>query len=91
MALEESKEIWTRIDLFCDGIGDDGTCVTEDGCNSEEEILANMPMVTDCCPKAEDARCLTLHQATRDGWEFNLSLKRWLCPACVAALRLQAA
>lgn len=90
MGLEESKETWTRVDLFCDGI-DDGTCVTERGRKSEEEILANMPMVTDCCLDPEDARRLTLHQATREGWEFNLGLQRWLCPACVAALRSQAA
>jgi hypothetical protein len=39
---------------------------------------------------SEDARRLALCAAEREGWQFNFKLKRWLCPACVAALREQA-
>jgi hypothetical protein len=29
MAMEETVETWIRIDLFCDGLGDDGICVRD--------------------------------------------------------------
>jgi len=85
VGLEESKEVWTRVDLYCDGIGDDAaTCVAYGDPN---DVNADMPMVTDCCPSAEDARRLTLYAAEREGWKFHLELRRWLCPACVEALQ----
>jgi hypothetical protein len=88
MGLEESKETWTRVDLFCDGIGDDSSCVAYGDPDDDD---ADMPLITDCCRSSEDARRLALCAAEREGWQFNFKLKRWLCPACVAALRDQAA
>jgi hypothetical protein len=49
-----------------------------------------MPMVTDCCASAEDARRLVLNAAVREGWQFDLKLCRWLCPDCVTARDAQA-
>jgi hypothetical protein len=86
MGIEESKEIWTRVDLYCDGIGDDATTCVLYGDDGDAE----MPMVTDCCQSAEDARRLALHTATREGWQFDIRLQRWLCPACVRALQAPA-
>jgi hypothetical protein len=87
MGLEESTETWTRVDLYCDGIGSDPTTCVAYG--DPDDTNADMPMVTDCCPLPEDARRLTLYAAEREGWQFNLELKRWLCPACVRALQKQ--
>jgi hypothetical protein len=86
MGIEESTEIWTRVDLYCDGIGDDGTCVEY---GDPDDNDADMPMVTDCCRLPEDARRLTLNAATSDGWQFDLKLRRWLCPACVKVLQAE--
>jgi hypothetical protein len=81
MALEQSPEIWTRVDLYCDGLGEDATTCVAYG--DPDDINADMPMVSDCCPTAEDACRLTLYAATQDGWIFDMRLKRWLCPECV--------
>jgi hypothetical protein len=89
MGIEVSKEIWVRVDLFCDGIGDGPETCVKYGDPEDENI--DMPMVTDCCPSEEDACRLTLNTATREGWQFELKLRRWLCPACVIALRNAAA
>jgi hypothetical protein len=83
MALEQSQETWTRVDLFCDGIGEDRTCVAY---GDPDDLDADMPMVTDCCQSPEDARRLTLYAATREGWVFDIRLQRWLCPYCVKEL-----
>jgi hypothetical protein len=85
MGLEESKETWTRVNLFCDGIGKDSTSCVAYGDPHDDD--SDMPMVTDCCQSSEDARRLALCAAERQGWQFDLKLKRWLCPACVATLR----
>jgi hypothetical protein len=84
MGLEQSNETWIRVDLFCDGIGEDVTTCVAYG--DPEDSDADMPMVTDCCATAEDARRLTLYAATRSGWIFDMHLRRWLCPHCVNAL-----
>ncbi len=89
MGIVESKEIWTRVDLYCDGIGDDDATCVEYG--DPNDLNVEMPMVTDCCASAEDARRLALSAATREGWQFDLKLQRWLCPACVEVLRAAAA
>lgn len=89
MGIEESKEIWTRVDLYCDGLGDDPTTCVEYG--DPDDATVDMPMVSDCRPSAEDARRLTFYAATETGWQFNLKLRRWLCPACVSFLQERAA
>jgi hypothetical protein len=81
MGLEQSRETWVRVDLFCDGLGDDATTCVAYGDPDDPHV--DMPMVTDCCPTAEDARRLTLYAATRGGWIFDIHLQRWLCPYCV--------
>jgi hypothetical protein len=84
MGLEQSKETWIRVDLFCDGLGEDGTSCVAYG--NPDNPNADMPMVSDCCPTAEDARRLTLHSATQQGWVFDMRLQRWLCPDCARVL-----
>lgn len=88
MGVEESEEIWTRVDLYCDGIGEDETTCVEYGDPNDSNV--EIPMVTDCCPSAEDARRLALFEAERQGWQFHLQLQRWLCPACVRELQRRA-
>jgi hypothetical protein len=83
MGIVETPETWTRVDLYCDGLGEDATTCVAYG--NPDDVDADMPMVTDCCPSAEDARRLTLNTATREGWAFDMKLQRWLCPACVQA------
>jgi hypothetical protein len=83
MPLEQTAEIWTRVDLYCDGLGKDSTTCVEYGDPNDLDVA--MPMVTDCCPDPKDARRLALHAATRAGWVFDIELQRWLCPACVKA------
>lgn len=68
MGIEESKEIWTRVDLYCDGIGEDETTCVEYGDPDDSNV--EMPMVTDCCPLAEDARRLALFEAERQDGTF---------------------
>ncbi len=54
MGIVEPPETWTRVDLYCDGLGDDtATCVAY---GSPNDIDADMPSVTDYCPSAGDAR-----------------------------------
>ncbi len=89
MGIEESKEAWTRVDLYCDGLGDDPTTCVAYG--DPDDLDAEMPMVTDCCKSAEDARRLTLYAATENGWQFDLNLQRWLCPACLKVRHAAAA
>ena len=89
MGIHESEEIWTRVDLYCDGLGDDPSTCVEYG--DPEDDFADMPMVTECRQSAEDARRLTLYAATRSGWQFDFKLRRWLCPACVKVLSAAAA
>ena len=35
MGIEETAETWVRIDLFCDGLGDESPCLF--GCGHEPE------------------------------------------------------
>jgi hypothetical protein len=77
MAIEEFAETWIRVDLYCDGLGEDGTCVLDAG----EEL----GMISDVAPTAEGARSTVLHQANSLGWLFDLDFQRWLCPDCAAA------
>ena len=75
MALEQFPEVWTRVDLYCDGPGEDATTCVAYG--DPDDINADMPMVSDCCPTAEDARRLAEFQRTREGipWE---EVKAWM-------------
>jgi len=89
MGIVENKEIWTRVDLYCDGLGDDPTSCVEYG--DPDDVDGEMPMVSDCCLSPEDARRLTFYAATETGWQFDLKLRRWLCPACVRSSQDRAA
>jgi hypothetical protein len=78
MALEMFDPKWIGADLFCDGLGGPiGTCVLGDD---------GPAMISDIAPDAEDARRLALCAAERSGWRFDITMQRWLCPACLAAL-----
>jgi hypothetical protein len=46
MGIEETQESWTRVDLYCDGLGAGATSCVAYG--NPDDIDAAMPMVTDC-------------------------------------------
>ncbi len=77
MAMEETAETWIRINLFCDGLGDDGICV--------RDASGDLRMISDVAPTLEDARTAVLNAAVKSRWTVDLKLLRWLCPECVAA------
>jgi hypothetical protein len=75
MGIEETVETWVRVDLFCDGLGDDGICLL--GADGELEGIS------DVAPTAEGARKQILNAAVKARWRFDPKLQRWLCPDCV--------
>jgi hypothetical protein len=77
MAMEETVETWIRIDLFCDGLGDDGICV--------RDASGDLGTISDVAPTAKGARTAVLNAAVTSRWTVDLKLLRWLCPECVAA------
>ena len=77
MGIEETPETWVRIDLFCDGLGDDGICLFgTDGA---------LEAISDVAPTAEGARKQILNAAVKARWRFHPKLQRWLCPKCASA------
>ena len=72
MGIEETDETWVRIDLFCDGLGNDGICA---GDGSER--------IFDVAPTPEGARKQILNAAVKARWRFDPKSQRWLCPDCV--------
>ena len=76
MAIEQFPETWIRVDLVCDGLGEDASCVLDE---------EGPGVFSDVANNAEGARRVTLHGAVGAGWIFDLELRRWLCPDCVAA------
>jgi hypothetical protein len=77
MGIEETAETWIRIDLFCDGLGNDGTCIF--GARDESE------RISDVAPTSEGARKAILNAAVKARWRFDPKLQRWLCPECASA------
>jgi hypothetical protein len=77
MGIEETAETWIRIDLFCDGLENDGTCLF--GARDESE------RISDVAPTSEGARKAILNAAVRARWRFDPKLRRWLCPDCASA------
>jgi len=75
MGIEETAETWVRIDLFCDGLGDDGICLS--GADGKLEAIS------DAAPTAEVARKQILNAAVKARWRFDPTLQRWLCADCV--------
>jgi hypothetical protein len=75
MGIKETAETWVRIDLFCDGLGDDGICLF--GADGELEGIS------DVAPTAEGARKQIFNAAVKARWRFDPKLQRWLCPDCV--------
>jgi hypothetical protein len=73
MGIEETAETWVRIDLFCDGLGDGGSCL---GCGHKPEGIS------DIAPTSEGARKAILNAAAKACWRFDRKLQRWLCPEC---------
>ena len=57
MAIKVTAETWVRIDLFCDGLGNDGICLL--GASDELE------RISDVAPTAEGARKAILNAAIR--------------------------
>jgi hypothetical protein len=77
MVIEETAETWARIDLVCDGLGDNGICVL--GPSHE------LNRISDVAPTAEGARKAILNAAVKLRWFFDPKLQRGLCPECVRA------
>ena len=77
VAIEETAETWVRIDLCCDGLGNDGICLLGVGDEFER--------ISDVAPTAEGARKAILNAAVKARWRFDPKLQRWLCPECVRA------
>ena len=77
MGIEETAETWVRVDLFCDGLGNDGTCLFGAGEESER--------ISDVAPTSEGARKAILNAAVRACWRLDPKLQRWLCPECASA------
>jgi hypothetical protein len=77
MAMKETAETWIRINLFCDGLGDDGICV--------RDATGDLKTISDVAPTPEGARTAVLDAAVKSRWTVDLKLLRWLCPECVAA------
>ena len=75
MGIEKTAEVWVRIDLFCDGLGNDGICAGDD----------QLERISDVAPTEEGARKAILNAAVKACWRYDLKLQRWLCPACAAA------
>ena len=75
MGIKETAETWVRIDLFCDGLGDDGICLL----SADGELEG----ISDVAPTAEGARKQILNAAVKARWRFGPKLQRWLCPDCV--------
>jgi hypothetical protein len=74
MGIEETAETWVRIDLFCDGIGNDGICAGDP-----------LERISDVAATAEGVRKAILNAAVKAPWRFDSKLQRWLCPECVRA------
>lgn len=77
MAMKQTAETWIRIDLSCDGLGDDGVCV--------RDANDGRGMISDVAPTEEGARKGILNAAVKSRWWFDPQLQRGLCPDCVAA------
>ena len=75
MAIVETSETWVRIDLFCDGVGDDGLCVL----SASNEL----DRISDVAPTAEGARKAIFNASVKSCWRFDRTSQRWLCPECV--------
>jgi hypothetical protein len=76
MAIQETAETWVRVDLICDGLDGDHTCVR--GANNERGRISEV------APTADGARKALLNAAVRSSWPFDLKLQRWICPACAS-------
>ena len=57
VAIEETAETWVRIDLCCDGLGNDGICLLGVGDEFER--------ISDVAPTAEGARKAILNAAVK--------------------------
>ena len=76
MGIRKTAETWVRINLLCDGLGNDGICVGDD-----------LDKISDAAPTEEGARKAILNAAAKACWRFDLKLQRWLCPECAAGTR----
>jgi hypothetical protein len=77
MGIEKTAEMWVRVDLFCDGLSNDGICAGED----------QLQRISDVAPTEEGAQKAILNAAVKACWRFDQKLQRWLCPECAAAAR----
>ena len=74
MGIEETVETWVRLDLLCDGLGDEGVCADDE-----------LERIAEVAPTAEGAQKAILNAAVKACWRFDQKLQHWLCPACVRA------
>jgi hypothetical protein len=79
MGMEERAETWVRVDLFRDGLGDDGICLLD--------VADALARISDVAPTEEGAKRAILNAAVKARWRFDAKLQHWLCPECVGARR----
>jgi hypothetical protein len=75
LTIKETAETWIRIDLFCDGVGNDGICLLGSG--------DDLARISEIAPTNEAVRKAILNAAVKARWRFDPKLQRWLCPECV--------
>jgi hypothetical protein len=78
MGMVKTTETWVRIELFCDGVGDQGICVRSPG--------DELDRLSDVAPVAEIARKAILNATVKSRWRFDPTSQRWLCCDCARAL-----
>ena len=75
MGIKKTAETWIRVEVFCDGLGDDGVCLASAGDELER--------ISDVAPTGKGAQKAIINAAVRARWRFDPKLQRWLCPECV--------
>lgn len=77
VGIGETTETWVRIDLFCDGLENDGACPFGAGGEPEK--------ISDVAPTSDGARKAILNAAAKACWHLDPKSRRWLCPDCAGA------
>jgi hypothetical protein len=63
MGIKETAETWIRVEVFCDGLGDDGVCLVSAGDELER--------ISDVAPTREGAQKVIINTTVRARWRFD--------------------
>ena len=63
MGIKETAETRIRVEVFCDGLGDDGVCLVSAGDELER--------ISDVAPTREGAQKAIINAAVRARWRFD--------------------